>query len=655
MTAARSSTRTPAWPVGVTPAGDGAWRVLVWAPSAERVAIRHRPADADPSDAAVVKLEPLDDGYHAATVEDAAHGDRYTLVLDDAPDGLPDPASRWQPEGVHGPSAFVDPGELRRGRAPTPAPRVALPRYVLYELHVGAFTDGGTFEAAIERLDALTELGVTAIELMPVAQFPGRRNWGYDGVFPYAAQDSYGGPEGLATLVDASHERGLAVVLDVVYNHLGPEGNVLPRFGPYFTDAYSTPWGDAVNVAGHGSDAVRRYFIGNALWWLDAIGVDAHRLDAIHGIVDPTAVPFLLELSRAVRALGDARGRAAYLIAESSLHDVRVVRPEAMGGLGIDAQWDDDFHHALRTVVTGERGGYYADYGAIDDLASVYERAFVLVERTSTAHGRRHGNDPVGEPGWRFVVSTQNHDQIGNRKDGDRPSASLDTTTLVTMAAAMCLSPFVPMLFMGEEHGEIAPFRYFVDHPDPELLRAVREGRAAEFADFAWEGDVPDPGDEETFRASKIRHELVDRSPHREIRAAYAELLRLRRSVPALASSSLRSIRTDVDRAARSLTLLRLHDEDAAVAGVLGHDDPRDAMLVLALGDAPARTDRLFPGRWQLVFDADDSRWGGGGSRSPSALVIREDGSMQEGIELPRRTALLYLGEHANARTEGRP
>jgi maltooligosyltrehalose trehalohydrolase len=636
---------TPPWPVGATPApsADGAgWRVVVWAPNAERVAVRHWPVGTDPADAAVAKLERLDDGYHAATVQGPSHGDRYRLILDDGADELPDPASRWQPEGVHGPSAFVDPAELRDGRPPAPSPQVALPRYVLYELHVGTFTEEGTFDAAIPHLDALAELGVTAIEIMPVAQFPGRRNWGYDGVFPYAAQDSYGGPHGLARLVDACHERGLAVVLDVVYNHLGPEGNVLSRFGPYFTDAYSTPWGDAVNVAGPDSDAVRRYFVGNALWWLDVVGVDALRLDAIHGIVDPTAVPFLAELGRAVRALAAERGRCLSLIAESSLHDVRVVRPEALGGLGLDAQWDDDFHHALRTVITGEREGYYADYGTIDDLATVYERAFVLVERPSAAHGRRHGNDPTGEPGWRFVVSTQNHDQVGNRKDGDRPSATLDPTILVTMAAAMILSPFLPMLFMGEEHGETAPFRYFVDHTDPELLRAVREGRAAEFAGFSWQGDVPDPGAEETFVRSRIRHDLVERSPHREIRAAYAELLRLRRSVPALASSSLASVRTEVDRNATVLTVLRLHDEDPAVAGALGHDDLRDAMLVLALGDGPAKTDRVFAGRWELVFEAGESRWGGDTAGSPRSLEIREDDAV---IELPRRTALLYLGE----------
>ena len=615
--------------------------MLVWAPNAERVAVRHWAAGADPADAAIAKLERRGDGYHAATVDGPSHGDRYRLILDDEQE-LADPASRWQPEGVHGPSAFVDPERLRAAGGPPLSPGLALPRYVLYELHVGTFTDEGTFDAVIARLDALADLGVTAIEIMPVAQFPGRRNWGYDGVFPYAAQDSYGGPEGLARLVDACHERGLAVVLDVVYNHLGPEGNVLPRFGPYFTDEYSTPWGDAVNVAGPGSDAVRRYFIGNALWWLEVVGVDALRLDAIHGIVDPTAVPFLAELSRAVRALADERGRSLYLIAESSLHDARVVRPEALGGLGLDAQWADDFHHALRTLITGEREGYYVDYGTIDDLAAAYERAFVLVERPSAAHGRRHGNDPTGEPGSRFVVSTQNHDQVGNRKDGDRPSATLDTTTLVTMAAAMILSPFLPMLFMGEEHGETAPFRYFVDHTDPGLLRAVRQGRAAEFAGFAWEGDVPDPGAEATFLRSRVQHDLAERSPHREIRAAYAELLRLRRSVPALASSSLASIRTEVDRTARTLTVLRHHDEDPALAGVLAHDDTRDAMLLLALGGGSASTDRLFPGRWDLAFDASDPRWGGDGGTSPRTLDIREDGAV---IELPRRTALLFLGE----------
>jgi maltooligosyltrehalose trehalohydrolase len=612
-------------PVGALASQDDAVRFIVWAPRCDRVGVRTWRADAA-ADVREVAMERDANGYHVALVDGVGHGDRYVFAVGD--EALPDPASRWQPEGVHGPSAFVAPSSLSGFET---APGLPLERFVLYELHVGTFSPEGTFDGAVAHLDRLVDLGITAVELMPVAQFPGARNWGYDGVFPYAAQDTYGGPEGLRRLVAACHERGLAAVLDVVYNHLGPEGNVLERFGPYFTDAYATPWGPAMNVADAGSDEVRRFLVGNALWWLGDMGFDALRLDAIHGIVDPTAVPFLQELAEAVDALEVRTGRRLHLIAESALNDVRVVRPREVGGLGLDAQWNDDFHHALRVALTGEDAGYYADYGALEDLATAYREAFVLRDRYSRSRGRRHGNDARGEPGRRFVVFAQNHDQVGNRKDGDRLTAVEDVASLTLAAAAVAFSPFLPLLFMGEEYAEPAPFPYFIDHQDPSLVEAVRQGRREEFAGFAWEGEVPDPAAEATFASARLDHALRERSPHAEVLACYRELLRLRRDVPALARLAPVETRTEVDEAACALVTLRPHEDG-------------DAMVVLAFGEEPMEIGRAFPGRWHRIFASTEERFGGPGTDAPGTVLISPAGMP---LRVPARAAFLYLREAA--------
>jgi maltooligosyltrehalose trehalohydrolase len=572
-------------------------------------------------DRAPVELDLAEDGYHVGTLGEVSAGVRYRYVLDGGHE-LPDPASRWQPDGVDGPSAVDDPAAFAWTDAGWRG--VALDRILLYELHVGTFTPAGTFETAIERLDDLGELGVTAVEVMPVAQFPGERNWGYDGVFPDAVQASYGGPDGLRRFVDACHARGLAAVLDVVDNHLGPEGNVLGAFGPYFTDRYRSPWGEAINVDGRGSDEVRRLFLENARMWFEDFHLDGLRLDAIHGIVDTSATPFLSELSASVEELQGRLGRPLHLIAESDRNDAKVVAPRDLGGLGMASQWADDLHHGLHALLTGERGGYYADFGGLEDLATALRRGWTYDGRGSRARGRRHGNSPAGLGGERFVVSAQNHDQVGNRARGERLSDLIDLEGVKLAAATVLLSPFIPLLFMGEEYGETAPFPYFVSHRDPGLVEAVREGRARDFEAFAWEGDQTDPGAEETFLSAKLDHRLKQKEPHRSVFALHRELLRLRRGVAAF--RDLRPDLADVraDERSRSISIRRPSPEG-------------DALVLLAFGDEPLPVP-VPSGRWRPVLDTADARWAGPGGAS---LEPAEGGSVLR----PPRSAAAYIEE----------
>jgi maltooligosyltrehalose trehalohydrolase len=453
-------------------------------------------------------------------------GTRYLFRM---PDGreLPDPASRFQPEGVHRASEVFDPDSFAWsdggfcGRS--------LREMVIYELHVGTFTSGGTFDAGISRLDDLAELGVTAVELMPVAQFPGERNWGYDGVYPFAVQNSYGGPPGLQRFVDAAHARGLSVILDVVYNHLGPEGNYFGEYGPFFSGKYCTPWGQAMNFDGARCEPVRAYFFQNALYWLKKFHIDALRLDAVHGIFDFGARHFLAELNEHVQKLASSTRRKLNLIAESDLNDSRILHPCARGGYGLDGQWSDDFHHALHVLLTGESQGYYADFGKIEDLGITVRDGWRYSGRFSAFRKRRHGNSPAGISQDHFVVFSQNHDQVGNRARGDRLADLVDFESLKLAAGVTLLSPFVPMLFMGEEYGEKRPFQYFTSHGDRGLIEAVRRGRREEFAHFGWSDQVPDPQDEGTFTASVLNYAEKDAEPHRTLRRFYKSLLALRK------------------------------------------------------------------------------------------------------------------------------
>jgi maltooligosyltrehalose trehalohydrolase len=539
--------------VGAVPLGTAGTRFTVWAPAAGTVSV-HLPASGER-----VALQAVGRGHHTAVVP-CGPGTHYRYVLDEGGNEMADPASRSQPEGVHGPSEVVDLGAHRwsdEGYHPAPW-RDA----VLYELHVATFTEGGTFASAVAELDDLVELGVTAIEIMPVAQFPGRRNWGYDGVFPFAVQDTYGGPSGLQSLVDECHRRDLAVILDVVYNHLGPEGNVLPAYGPYLTDRYRTPWGPAVNLDGPDSDPVRDFFVANALQWFEDFHVDGLRLDAVHEFIDRSARPFLVQLSEAVAASSERTGRPHWLIAESADNDPRVVTPVRVGGLGIDAQWNDDFHHAVHVALTGETGGYYADYGGADDVARAMTQGFVYQGQYSRFRRRRHGAPATGiEPG-QLVIFDQNHDQVGNRPDGARLATLVPEERQWLAAALVLLAPGVPLLFMGEEYAETAPFPYFVDHSDPGLLQAVRRGRAAEHPPL--DGEPIDPGDPETCARATLDRARRHEEPHRAHWQLCRSLLSLRAAEPALRRSTRECARAQADGPV--VTLLLTHEDvDVAV------------------------------------------------------------------------------------------
>ena len=455
-------------------------------------------------------------------------GDLYGYAVDgSAP--MPDPRSAFQPSGIHGPSRCIDHRAFRwTDRAWQPPP---LASAVIYELHIGTFSEPGTYDGAIAHLEHIADLGVTHVELMPVAEFSGSRGWGYDGVDLFAPHHAYGDPDALKRLVDACHARGLAVLLDVVYNHLGPAGNYLDRFGPYFTDRYHTPWGPAVNLDGAGSDEVRRFLCDNALMWLRDYHFDGLRIDAVHALVDASATHLLEQLATEVECLQAALGRRPVLIAESDLNDPRVVRSRETGGYGMDAQWSDDFHHALHTVVTGERAGYYADFGTLEDLARAMSEVFVYGGRYSNYRGRVHGRSPVGLPASRFVVAAQNHDHIGNRAQGDRLSHLASVARVKIAAALLLTSPYVPLLFQGEDWAASTPFLYFTAHEDDALGAQVRNGRRSEFIAFGWDPErIPDPQSTDTFDRSRLRWDEIDRTPHREMLQWYRSLIALRKT-----------------------------------------------------------------------------------------------------------------------------
>lgn len=494
------------------------------------------------------------DGEFAAVVPEAAEGVDYWFAT---AEGIlrPDPVSRWQPCGVHGASRVVDPRSFRWTDAGWTG--MELKDYVIYELHTGTFTPEGTFGAIIPKLPRLRDLGVTALELMPVAEFPGSRNWGYDGVSLFAPHSAYGGPHGLKALVDACHREGLAVILDVVYNHLGPEGNYLAEFGPYFTDRYRTPWGLAINFDGTDSDGVRRFFLDNALYWLTEFHMDALRLDAIHGIYDSSARHFLEELAASFHRQAERLGRKAFLIAESDLNDVRVLRPPQQGGYGLDAQWLDDFHHAVRGILSPERRGYLADFGRVGDLAKALEEGFVYDGRYSAYRRRRHGSSSREIAGERFVAFIQNHDQIANASLGRRLSELVSRDAEMLAAVLLVCSPFVPLLFMGQEYGETAPFLYFTSHSDAALADAVRSGRRDEYAAFYQDAEFPDPQDPLTFARSKLRWERVSEPACAAMLDFYRRLLSLRRRHACLSNCRKDLVRLAYEEGERWLVLER--------------------------------------------------------------------------------------------------
>ncbi len=590
----------------------------VWAPFAQEVTVNLlRPHGGN------VTLLRDSRGYHSATIAGVPAGTRYFYSLDGGT-GLPDPASRYQPEGVHGPSEVCS-----RDFAWTDDAWRGIPQrdYVLYELHVGTFTAEGTFDAIIPRLQQLRDLGITAIELMPVSQFPGERNWGYDGSYPYAVQNSYGGPKALKRLINACHKAGICAVLDVVYNHFGPEGNYTGQYGPYFTDKYHTPWGKAMNFDGPGSDEVRWYFIQNALYWLVEFHFDALRLDALHAILDTSAKPFLAELVDSVQEERARTGRHLHLIGESDLNDPRLLRRREQGGIALDAQWDDDFHHALHALLTGERTGYYADFGNIGHLAEAFKHGFVYSGQYSTYRQRSHGDSSRDIPTERFVVFSQNHDQVGNRFRGDRLSTMVSFESLKLAAACVILSPYLPLLFMGEEYAETAPFPYFVSHSDPDLIQAVRTGRAAEFKSFLWEGDPPDPQSRDTFLSAKLGWQKQSDVRQTVLWHFYRELIFLRSTIAGLKTPT------------RNHEWIQAFGEKFVLFVAHSHNEGNAALVLNFLEHDSAINVPLKVGRWHTRLDSADSRWLGGGSRLPETM--ESTGSME--IVLGPRSAILLL------------
>jgi len=586
-------------PVGALDLGDNRCRFCVWAPMVEAVEVHMLSPHEQ-----LVPLAREPRGYHQGIVEGVPPGALYKYRLDGARE-RPDPASRFQPQDVHGPSQVVATAFSWSDASWHGLP---LRQYIIYELHVGTFTPEGTFDAIIPHLDELRALGITAVELMPIAQFPGSRNWGYDGVYPYAVQASYGGSEGLKRLVNACHQRGLAVVLDVVYNHLGPDGNYLSDYGPYFTERYKTPWGGALNFDGPHSDEVRRFFIENALFWVTEFHIDALRLDAVHAMIDHAAQPLLEELGLALHARAELLNRRIYAIAESALNDTRLIRPRELGGYGLDAQWNDDFHHALRVLLTGERMGYYEDFGQLQHLAKAFREGFVYTGEYSAHRQRRHGNSSRLIPGHQLVVFAQNHDQVGNRMLGERLSQLVSFEALKLAAGAVLLSPFIPLLFMGEEYGETAPFAYFISHVDQDLVDAVRRGRREEFVGFAWQGEPPDPQDETTFRRATLNHHLRQQGQHQAILSFYEELIRFRKDHPALASLRKEDMEVwGLEKPSVLLVRRWCQDEEVVVVLHFGHE-PGSALLPI-----PA-------GRWFKRLDSAEERWCGPGGMAPAEL-----------------------------------
>ncbi|MFH1926382.1 MAG: malto-oligosyltrehalose trehalohydrolase [Chloroflexota bacterium] len=605
---------------GATYLGDGRCQFVVWAPFVDKIEV-HITAP----DERLIALKKGGRGYYHTIAENVAPGSLYFYRLDGKIE-RPDPASRFQPQGVHGSSQVVDSNFSWRDEGWTGIP---LEDYIIYEVHTGTFTAEGTFTAIIPHLDTLKELGITALELMPVAQFPGKRNWGYDGVYPFAVQESYGGPKGLKQLVDACHHKGMAVILDVIYNHLGPEGNYLADFGPYFTERYQTPWGRALNFDGPDSDEVRRFFIENALYWIREFHIDALRMDALHAILDMSPCTFIEELARSVRDEAENLKRKVYLIGESAANDVRLIRDVPAGGYGLDAQWNDDFHHAVHVLLTGEKTGYYQDYGEFRQLVKAFEEGFVYSGQYSAYRRRRHGTSSEDIPAWRFVVFTQNHDQVGNRAQGERLSGLVSFEQLKLAAALYLLSPFVPLVFMGEEYGETAPFPYFISHSEPALIEAVRKGRREEFSTFRWQGDIPDPQDEATFKRARLNHHLRNESEHRTLFAFYQELIRLRKQIAALRSLNKKAMKVIGYEKERVLFLHRWKDES-------------EAIIIYNCGEDESVVSLPVPvGRWQKRLDSAEAAWGGDGSSTPETLQSQGE----PGFQVMPASAVLFVKE----------
>jgi maltooligosyltrehalose trehalohydrolase len=605
--------------IGVRYSGSGQYEFSVWAPFLRKVAV----SIVSPEEI-TLPMKQTERGYWKTAAGNVYPGTRYFYQLDDERK-RPDPASHFQPEGVHGPSEVVDHRSFEWDDRDWKG--IPLAEMIMYEVHIGTFTPEGTFAAAINRIDDLKDLGINTIELMPVAQFPGERNWGYDGVYPFAVQGSYGGPDGLKRLVSECHKKEMSVILDVVYNHIGPEGNYLWDYAPYFTDKYRTPWGQAVNFDDAHSNEVRDYFIENAIHWFKNYHMDALRLDAIHGISDLSARPFLQELSERIEEFSSHEGKKVFLIAESDLNDSRVTRPKELGGYGIDAQWCDDFHHSVHTFLTGESQGYYMDFGRAEHLVKSIREGFVYSGQYSQYRKRNHGSSSKDRPADQFIVFSQNHDQIGNRMFGERLSTLASFESLKLAAGVVLFSSYIPLLFMGEEYGEDSPFLYFVSHSDAGLIEAVRKGRKKEFKSFNWEEEPPDPQSIETFLKSKIGWKKRLEGSHKVLCDFYKCLMKLRKSIPAL--SNLDKEGLDVcGLGNRKVLLMRRWRDRSNVFCIFNFNDA-DTMLMLPLSD----------GIWRKALDSAEIQWNGPGTALRERIIANEE------VTVRSRSVVLYVKE----------
>ncbi|MBF0502081.1 MAG: malto-oligosyltrehalose trehalohydrolase [Candidatus Riflebacteria bacterium] len=584
----------------------GAWadtnatQFRIWAPCCPELKIK-----IGSTNPRISSMHKKENGYFELEVAENLASQEYSFILPNG-DERPDPTSFFQPRGVHNPSQVIDHQTFSwtdkewKGLHPKDL--------IIYELHVGTFSPSGNLAGVQEKISHLKDLGINAIELMPLSQFPGSRNWGYDGVHPFSVQNSYGSVNDLKKLVDACHHVGIAVILDLVYNHLGPEGNYLGQFGPYFTDRYKTPWGWAINYDGPRSDEVRAYFFQNALYWFEQFHIDALRLDAIHTIFDFGAKHFLQELQEYVRDFSEKFSRSCFLIAESDLNDTRIIDPADRGGYALDAQWSDDFHHCLHTLVTGEKLGYYEDFGALTQFAKCLSEGFVYSWEYSPHRKKHFGSSSKHCPSHKFVVCTQNHDQVGNRMLGERLSSLVSFEAQKMLAAQLLTAPFIPMLFMGEEWAETAPFLFFVSHQDDNLVQAVREGRKKEFVAFRWKGEPPDPQSEDTFTTSRLHWELRTADRNRAMLDWYKYLIHWRKTNPAVFEAGFSDLRPLVVKERPILTLQR-QTRNSSVFSVSNFSDSEQEWEMNV--EIPA-------GPWKKIIDSTESRWHGTNAIFPS-------------------------------------
>lgn len=602
---------------GVTFDISGVASVVLWAPRAKQVELLI------PGKDKTISLIGKELGYWSAETRDLQSGDLYFFELDGKRQ-LPDPASVSQPDDVHGASQALDLSLFEwkdDGWQQYP-----LKDYIIYEIHIGTFTPEGTFAAAEKKLDYLVDLGITAVEIMPVAQFPGNRNWGYDGVYPFCVQYSYGGAEGLQSLVNACHNKGLAVILDVVYNHVGPEGNHLEAFGPYFTEKYHTPWGNAINFDDAWCDGVRRFFIENALMWFRDFHIDALRMDAVHAIKDFNPTHILQEIRQNVDLLMQQTGRKHYLIVELDLNDTRFINPINKAGYGMDAQWVDEFHHALRVASGQERTGYYSDFDGVRSLAKSYQDAYVY-DGAFSEHRKKFFGMKTENAGEQFVVFSQNHDHVGNRMLGERTSRLVSFEMQKLLAGAVLVSPYLPMLFMGEEYGEKSPFLYFVSHTDAELAEEVRKGRQKEFEAFHMEGEAPDPVSEEAFERSKLQWELIGQEPHQTMLNYYKELISIRKSQPPLHVLNREEVSVAHNVESQVIVLRRRHGAQEVI-GLMNFSNLGQSV------DIPVHTSH-----WHKLLGSSDPKWGG----SQEMPVQVSSGSA---LALAPESITLYVNQH---------